>query len=97
MKMQDGICNIKDGVSVLGARLPQAVGSYLHHHKCLFKWYRLLLPGIVKTSFMLFTFLRTVTSLKPMGHFNLWMLGRWDFSQTGLIFVQVLLCEFKIH
>jgi len=51
--MQDGICNIKDGVSVPGARLPQAVGSYMHNRKCVFKWYRLLLPGTLKTFFIL--------------------------------------------
>jgi len=81
MKMQDGICNIKDGVSVPGARLPQAVGSYMLDRKCMFKWYRLLLPGTLKIFFILFTVLGTVTSLKPKGHFNLWMVGFQ--SKTG--------------
>lgn len=76
--MQDGICNIKDGVPVPGARLPQAVGSYMHNRKCLFKWYRLLLPGTLKTfSYYLLLYCEL---LHPLSQSD-----KWDanFSQTG--------------
>lgn len=46
--LQDGICDIKDRISILGAGLPRDTGSYMHPDKYLLQCYWILLSGSSK-------------------------------------------------